>query len=228
MKITNFFFPKYCLACSNLGAWLCFSCYKQIKFKKNTCFICRKISDQGEICPLCRYQQGEKGKEWQIHSLIWVSDYDNKVLKKLIMALKYGGVKEIAKILAKLINKKIQETWPNKSAILIPVPISEKRKKVRGYNQAELIAQAIADNNPKLKLKTDLKIIKIGQQQTKKKIKNRWQKTHQFAWQGENLENQTIIIIDDVITTGATLNQAALALKEVGAKNIQAATVLRA
>lgn len=227
-KIIDFFFPKYCLACFQVGSWLCFKCYRKIKERENTCFICQKKDKEGKICSLCLYRQGEKEKTWHLNSLIWAGDYKNKVLKNLIIALKIAGVKEIAQILADLVYKKIRQTWPKQEAILIPIPISKKRKNERGYNQALLIAQTISSYSSSLILKDELKIIKIGQKQTKKKIEKRWLKNHQFIWTGEKLNNKNIIIIDDVVTSGATLNQAALALKITGAKNIKGATVLKA
>ncbi len=227
-KLIDFFFPKYCLNCHALNSWLCPTCFKKINLSQATCFICGKIKTRGEICPLCLYHQGEKEKIWLIKSLIWVGDYKNKILKNLIMALKYGGVKEIADILGSLLNQSLENTWPKQKAILVPIPISKPRKRQRGYNQAELIAQAIVNNNTNLTIKDNLKISRVGKKQTGRKIKNRWSNLNQFTWTGQTLINKSIIIIDDVVTTGATLNSAALALKKAKAKNIKAATILRA
>jgi competence protein ComFC len=227
-KLIDFFFPVYCLNCQKPGQWLCFKCASKIKISKNACFICNKFEKTGKICPFCRYKQGELAKPCLFDSFIYISSYQEKSLKKLIIALKYSGVKEIANILAKILNQKIKETWPKQKNILIPIPIQKNRKKIRGYNQTELIAQALVKNNNYLKIDNNLIIEKKGMHQTGRRIKDRFKKQNQLIWLGSSLSNKNIIIIDDVVTTGATLNSAALALKRAGAKNIKAATILKA
>jgi ComF family protein len=112
-------------------------------------------------------------------------------------------------------------TTPSYNTIIIPVPLHIKKLKWRGFNQAELIAQVVS-SNADIKINChDLIKIKHNGPQTKLKADKRRKNVHgAYRWVGKKIKNKNIILIDDVITTGATLNECAKILKKNGANEI--------
>ncbi len=106
-------------------------------------------------------------------------------------------------------------------AIIIPVPLSDRRLRTRGFNQAELMAVAITKRLPFIVENRHLKRIKhktpqakLGEEKRKKNVFNC------YSWSGKDLNGKSVILIDDVATTGATLNECARILKENGAGEV--------
>jgi competence protein ComFC len=227
-NLINFFFPKYCLNCQTINTWLCSDCFSQIKKAKTSCFLCKKTNSTGNICPLCRYYQGEKSNYWLIDQLIWCASYKQGINKKLIFALKYGAVIEIAHILSLLLKEKIENTWGNIEAELLYVPMNISQEKRRSFNQTKLIAQNLAQHKPQLNLNHNLFIKKFKQKQTNKNIKNRWDNLNEFSYDGPSLKNKDLIIVDDLVSSGATLNQIAKCLKPYQVKSIKGAVIFKA
>jgi len=238
-------FPKECLGCGQEGIWLCSSCFNKIKLKtKQECLGCKKINDFGQICQTC-------AMSYHLDGVLVAVSYDEKIIVKLIKSFKYYFIKDLAQDLAKIlisflddiisqdrINKvdltagldwhKLQQVkiLPQvilnlKNSLIIPVPLSKRRLRWRGFNQAEILARAVAENY-NLELNTG-KLIRMKHKKPQTKLGSvARQKNIQgcFAWQGENLNKQNIILIDDVVTTGATLNECAKVLKANGAGQV--------
>ncbi|MDO8659225.1 MAG: phosphoribosyltransferase family protein, partial [Candidatus Parcubacteria bacterium] len=150
-----------------------------------------------------------------------------------------------AKIFAEILYEKIIEELSDlivmenfRNIILIPIPLSKKRYRERGYNQAELICrELIKINNLRhgvdMKLEKDI-LIKPKETEHQARIENRRERLKNiigsFAIKNEKLslskiKNKNIILIDDITTTGATLNEARKVLKQNGARKIIAFTV---
>ena len=113
--------------------------------------------------------------------------------------------------------------------IIIPVPISKKRKKERGYNQSLLIARKISS---KEKIKLGDKVIskvknnntqsKLNKEERAENVKNVYKIT-----KDKEIINKNILLIDDIYTTGATLNECSRMLKQAGAKKIDVLTIAK-
>ena len=113
--------------------------------------------------------------------------------------------------------------------IIIPVPISKKRKKERGYNQSLLIARKISS---KEKIKLGDKVIskvknnntqsKLNKEERAENVKNVYKITS-----NKEIINKNILLIDDIYTTGATLNECSRMLKQAGAKKIDVLTIAK-
>lgn len=215
--ILNIVFPVKCVLCGKKEIDLCFSC----------------LSDAPPA-------ERESAK-W----IFPLYDYRHPAIKKSLWLLKYRGKKGLAKIFAEIIYDKIIEELSELSvmenfnnAILIPIPLSPKRYRERGFNQAELICQELIKINI-LRHSVDFKLesnILIKPRETKHQahIKDRNDRLknliNSFAIKnaGKNtslIKGRNIILIDDVTTTGATLNEAKKTLKKAGARKIIAFTV---
>ncbi|MBN2854559.1 ComF family protein [Patescibacteria group bacterium] len=214
--LLNLFFPITCYGCENFGTYLCEECFKTIKFqeKKTKSFNLKR----------------ENLKE-----IFIAGDYDNKLLASLITAFKYEGIKNIGDDLGRFLNF----FWDGKikiiklenkdlalrleRALIIPLPLTRARQKERGFNQSEILAKILAREFSyeiflKLKRKGRKKHqASLSEKQRLKNIKGQFflpEKERNFVL------NRDIILIDDVITTGATLNEAARILKEASAKEV--------
>lgn len=222
-RIYNFLldliFPKYCVGCEKEGYWICPACYKKIIFIKTPfCPKCNRISKMGNYCPKCK-------KDIHLKGLLIAAHYERKgVLREAIHKFKYNKIKDISKDLGSIICYPLDK-YPNfKNVVLIPVPLHRNRLAQRGFNQACLLAKEINKHYPEYKIKEKLKRVKnniaqadLPRIQRLENIKNI------FVWKGEReeLKNTIVILVDDVYTTGSTLNECARVLKEqAGAKQI--------
>lgn len=212
--ILNIVFPVKCVACGRSDSDLCVECLKNMPPAER--------ESAAWIFPLY--------------------DYRHPPLKKALWLLKYKGKKRLAIIFAEVLHNRILEELSDlfimenfRNAILIPIPLSRKRYRERGFNQAELICRALVkiDNDENFKLENN---ILTKQKDTKHQahIENRTERLRNiigsFAVKndeqnGELIKGRNIILIDDIITTGATLTEARKILKQSGAKKIIAFTI---
>ncbi len=218
--VLNLFFPKKCLGCGTADVYLCSNCVNRIKLSlNNTCFFCEKITWQGKICIECQ-------KENYLDRIISATEYKNPLVRDLIKNFKYHYVKELSQSLTQLIIKSLalcgKSSIPHNAAVL-PIPLYKIRHRTRGFNQAELLAKQIADYF-NLPLETNiLKRIISGipqanikdNEKRKENIKNVFDINPEYL-----LKEKSIILVDDVATTGATLVETARILKNAGAKEI--------
>ena len=131
--------------------------------------------------------------------------------------------------MAGLSDLSVMENFNN--AILVPIPLSPKRYRERGFNQAELICKKLIeiDQDENFRLEENV-LIKIKNTEHQVRIQDRRARLKNligsFAVKNEALvKNKNIILIDDVTTTGATLNEARKTLKQAGARKIIAFTI---
>lgn len=228
--ILDLIFPTECVGCGCEGKWLCKKCFRKLEINNfQTCFECQKYNQFGEFCHKC-------AKKYNLNGIWTAGNYENKILSKLIKDLKYKFIKTMADDLCKflsiyinnLINiSRINQTEKTpkillnfKNSLTIPVPLHKKRFHWRGFNQTEIIAKIISSNfnlsnSYKLKRIINKKPqAKLNEQNRKNNIKNC------YAWTGNNLKNKNIILLDDVVTTGSTLNECARILKNAGANEV--------
>ena len=197
-NILDLLFPITCLSCGKEGSLICPDCFSKISIKNS-------LAD---------------------NNLIICCDYNNKLVKKMVHSYKYNFVKDLSKPIGNLMTeriKKLSKYIDRDNAVLIPIPLHKKRLKWRGFNQSFLLAQEIGKN-----LKIPIEDILIREKHTlaQVKIKNAKERENNiknvFALgQSKNIKNKTIILIDDISTTGATLNECARVLKPLKPKKIR-------
>src|SRR3989339_510604 len=220
--ILDIVFPVKCLLCAKTGVDLCLECLK-------------------DAPPAER-----ESAKW----IFPLYDYRYPAIKKSLWLLKYKGRKRLANVFAEIIYDKILEELSELSimenftdAILIPIPLSAKRHRERGFNQAELICRELVKINDlrptdakalagrhgvSFTLVTDV-LIKPKNTEHQARIKDRHNRLKNiigsFAVKnGESIKGRNIILIDDILTTGATLSEAKKVLKRAGGQKIIAFT----
>ncbi len=230
--ILDLIFPRFCLGCqkemaSKQSVLICDACFGKIALNSGVqCHICGLRNTKG-TCKRCRQKTPLKG-------LLAASQYENPILKEMIHRFKYQSVESLKKPLAELIIAYIaKEFLTDKLAnsVLVPIPLTLKRKINRGFNQSELLAKEIGKflNCPVINL---LKRKKFTSPQAE--ISD-WQKRkenisgvfclstsypHFYRFRKPIKKPIKIILVDDVATSGATLEEAARVLKQAGIKEI--------
>ena len=220
-------FPRTCFNCNidlpleNQG-FLCNDCLK--KLKKPGPIICQRcgitLKDGGAHCFNCR---GTKAKLFKCSLIRSALDF-NEPSRALIHGLKYEKYINIAKFLAPLMQKTLLEN-PDflEAEYFVPVPIHKKRFKKRGFNQAEILAQELSalTNIPTLNALTRIKNTKSQTKLTKKERATNIKEAFVCS-KPKEIKKKAIILIDDVCTTGATLEECAKVLKKAGAREVYA------
>lgn len=153
--------------------------------------------------------------------------YDGE-LRQLIVLLKYNRVEALARLLAGWLALVVRET-PALAEVdaLVPVPLYPRRQRERGYNQAELLARELGRWLERPVESGWLTRVKDTPSQTGLTPAQRVENVRGAFAASAKLDRTRILLVDDVCTTGATLNACARALKRAGAASVQAATVAR-
>ena len=194
--ILDLIFPINCLGCGQPGDFICFNCFEKIPL--NT--------------------------EPPLNNLLIVSYYQSPLIKQLIHRYKYDFVKSLVRPLGTLMAKKL--TQQNiKDLILVPIPLHPKRLRWRGFNQAQELSLVISKklnipiiNNLLIRKKHPLPQAKIDNlKQRRVNIKDSFQINSSFK---DNLKNKNIILIDDISTTGATIEECTKILKSLKPKAV--------
>ncbi len=203
----HFFFPIHCIGCKTPKTYVCEQC-------------------------LLRIEKPHQNLPTWVHALF---SYKNKLIRRSIWLLKYKGIYGVAKIYGPYLYENIIEDHAEKltttSILLVPIPLGPSRMRERGYNQSLLIAKAIlaCDNNSFMKLETT--VLKrndggIRQSHIKKRQIRLTNTTGNFYIANpEKITGAHVVIVDDVVTTGATLKEARKILLEAGAKKVSAYTI---
>lgn len=215
-------FPIFCLGCHKEETWLCQSCFSKIKPDKNqTCPKCQRKTVSGRLCKVC-------SAAFKLEGVVIASSYKNELLKSAIHVFKYRFAKELVVPLSQLLIHALENNFSFlakapwlKNTILVPIPLHKRRFNWRGFNQAELLARSVGKKFglPVLRL---LKKIKNTTPQTQLNILERHEniKGAFLCKNGDLIFNKTVILVDDVFTTGATLEECAKTLLPFKPKEI--------
>ena len=237
-KLTNLvldlLFPRQCVGCKQADTWLCQKCFNLISPKKfQSCYICQKPSRYGDTC------DKHKNSPRQLDRLLISCHYSgNPLLKKAIKNLKYHLHPEdisekLGKILSQTLNKNL--TIPNRDLVLIPVPLHKKRLKERGFNQADLLLHEISRYQQPANLpagrqasnqltRTKHTVSQVKSKSRQKRLENL---KDAFTVNQKLSPHKTYILVDDIATTGSTLEECCQALKTNGARNVWGLVIAR-
>ena len=194
------------------------------------CGVCGKIDNKG-ICNKCLLKlmtlaENRIMDQWEteknFHQLIYIFKYEG-MIRKIILDYKFNEKSYIYETFVNFILKdeKIFKKLQTYDTI-IPVPISKTRMKERGYNQSFLIAKALGnklnihiEKNCLVKTKNVIEQSKLNREERKQNIQNVYELKNK-----QILNNRKILLIDDIYTTGNTINECSKILKQANPKGI--------
>lgn len=218
-RFLDLFYPAQCIFCGNFSdCYVCSLCLDQIIIlENNACSLCGRLNKFSQFCPDCR--QNAKVK---LDGLIVCTKYDDTKIKELIYKLKYQGLSILAKPIAQIYYKKLAlSNIDLNSYLFIPVPLHPKRSRRRGFNQSELICRELGKiagikSKDILQRTTDTP----SQTQFKKRQREINVKNAFRVKSKETIRGRAVFLVDDISTTGSTLNECAKVLKKKGAKEV--------
>lgn len=211
-EVFNIIAPFECLGCQKEGTLICSGCAKGLSSLPPRCYSCGRLDEVWQTCKACR-------KGTPIHRLWAVTKYEG-LAKELIHRLKFERAGSAATSLARLLAEKCEVT---NETIVTFVPTSGARARQRGYDQSALVAKELAS---RLQCPYVPCLVRIGHQRQvgqaravrKRQMEGAFRPINQTAFRQKN-----ILLIDDVLTTGATCEAAAHVLRQAGAGRINAA-----
>jgi len=201
--LLDLFFPQTCVGCGTDGILLCLACSGSIVLEP-------------QLIQLAGLNQ-----------TIVTTDYQDKLIQKLIKQFKYYNLPQLAAPLAEVLIATLEQQSSLTPYVIVAVPLHSKRQRQRGYNQSFLLAQCIADHFG-WPLITEIQRVRNTEHQAgldrAKRLKNLDQAFH---YTGGTLESKHLLIIDDVVTTGTTLQSIAGVLQIAHPASITALAVAR-
>ncbi|MDQ5886180.1 MAG: competence protein ComFC [Patescibacteria group bacterium] len=218
-KIVAFIAPHNCLSCSYEGSLLCADCMSELgSLTPDRCFRCNRQSPSSKTCPACR----------RVSTLnhVWIRSEYKGVPKELVQKLKFERAIAVADVIAEAMTKVLPTDIVE--CVLVPIPTATTRKRQRGYDQSVMIARRISRL---ANLPMQQHLVRTGQtrQVGSKKVDRISQLAGAYrVVHGEKLSGKQVILVDDVLTTGATLESAARILREAGVKQVNALVFARA
>jgi ComF family protein len=208
----NLLFPPYCIGCGREGNYICGRCARELAFiSPPVCRLCGRPLLPDGCCPGCI------GEQSLVDGIRAPFLFDGLV-RHAVHELKYRNLRSIATVLAAFLFEYLQEN-PVPGDTLVPVPIHRKRCRERGYNQSFLLAQELhrLSGLPLI----DNCLFRTGYIAPQAKTTSVTQRLSNisgaFACTNNNLKGKNVILVDDVSTSGATMNACAAALKSAGA-----------
>lgn len=218
-SILDLIFPKRCVWCRRLGSYLCENCFSKIEYiEKPICPVCQRQAIGGKTHPGCQKRLGLDG-------LVVAARY-NGAVKKAIAKVKYRWEYDIGKLLADLIGNCIWKFDLPKDAVLVPVPLHLRRKRWRGFNQAEILTSLLCKRFGVDSAYVLKRVIDTGSQVGLSKDERLKNIQGAFALLDKTkVSGLDFILVDDVYTSGATLSECAKVLKRAGAKSVWAMAV---
>lgn len=228
--VFDLIFPKRCVGCRKTGAYLCSNCFAQIEvFQQYMCPMCLRSSIAGETHPSCITMHGLDG--------ISCGVVYKGVIKKLLFRFKHAPyLSNLGTTIGKLATETLSQNELFMRVlylqpIVVEVPLSSQKLKSRGYNQAEILARQVATEFklpfiPKMLIQVRPANFqrKLNKLQRFKNVENI------FELNSKNrklINKKTVLLVDDLATTCATLRECAKVLKRNGAKKVYGVTFAR-
>lgn len=221
-------FPKFCIGCKKEGFHICSSCRSKMQINYYPfCPACKSKIIASQKCP---------HHKSAIKFCLSPFSYDNILIKNLIHDFKYLFIKSIGPELARFQIETIQKSAffsqiknNPENFLLVPVPLHKKRLAWRGFNQSGVLAKKISDEL-QIDIFSGLKRIKNTLPQIDMTDKEQRQENIKNAFtcdKSKTIKGKTVILIDDMVTTGATLEECAKALKKSDTKEVWALTLAK-
>jgi ComF family protein len=222
--VIDFAAPRYCLVCGELieskkadNPYLCLKCEDSIAYAPDSRVILARIRDSFG---------SENTFVDRANSLIYLKE--NSGVMELIYNMKYGGIRNIGTVLGKKLGKVLIKENNTDYDLIHPVPIHFVRQRERGFNQSFYIAKGISEVINVPIYTKNLFRTEYTQTQTMLNHKERATNMLNKFDSVKSLQKQKLLLVDDVITTGATINNCAKSAKAAGASIVGAASLVLA
>jgi ComF family protein len=228
----GFFFPRLCLTCrSPLGDahWLCDACDTKL----------RETNVERDACPCCAENFNLRvcacgtsmAIAYPFESMVSLFDFDPPV-RTIVHEIKYGGSKRLGYAMGMRYYALIPPEFLATMHAVVPVPLHRIRRMQRGYNQAEYIARGIIAGCNGLEYLPDVLVRKRWTKSQTKLTKERRRENMDGAFRvppskRDMLHDKNIILVDDVVTTGATVSACAQALVDAGCGVVRVLSLAR-
>jgi competence protein ComFC len=218
----DWIFPPDCGGCGKPGQRWCSVCDAKAQVLTGTlCSFCGQPSSDGSTCSSCVV-------DTPIYTTIrGVYIYKDEI-REALHSLKYKNNLGISSIFAeRCANYLVGQKWA--IDLVVPVPLGKERKKERGFNQAAMIAYPLAlfcglsySSKALIRSKETVTQIELSAEKRRQNVKGA------FCASTNGVAEKNILVVDDIITTGSTMNECAIALKLAGAKAVYGISVARA
>ena len=209
--------PPECIICKTENYMLCYDCRPQYIFQtESRCYLCNKLTKSYCVCSSCRSRSALR-RVW------WLAEYES-FIKELIFGMKYLRKRSYAREFGELLAD--HAPYFNQPTLIVPLPTASRRVRQRSYDQAVLLAQSFAQARrlplrQVLRRKNQADQIGLSRQARFKQMEKA------FGIRDVSLKGRSVLLVDDVLTTGASLESAARLLRKHGAKHVDAAVVAR-
>ena len=220
-------YPNLCVICSegDCPSKICADCKKDLPLisTQDHCILCKGNTDTiTQICSACLAHPPSWTK-------IACGFKFQKVGRDLLVRFKYSGHHYLLPLIVDFMEQAHREQALPKADFIIPVPMHPLKKFFRGWNQTELLAKEFAKRHPESTFIQALKRPRLTRPQASLNRRQRLKSSkHLFSLRNsEILKGGTILLIDDVLTTGATLNACCYALEKAGVHQINILTAAR-
>jgi len=219
--LLDLLFPPRCVGCRQMGAWLCASCLAQAaRVDGPVCEHCGRPFLARGPCPACAGQDDALQR-------VRAPFFFEGPIQRAVHELKYRGRRVLAGPLGELLADCLRGLgWP--AAAIVAVPLHPRRESARGYNQSALLAQEVA-----VRVGWPLQDRGLARQRdTRPQVGLDGPARHDnvrgaFRWTAPSPPPAQVLLLDDVYTTGATLESCAQALRAAGAQEIRGLTLAR-
>jgi competence protein ComFC len=219
MSLLDFLFPKHCIECKAFGSYLCSTCFSYVTFTETGfCVVCQKAAIGGLTHPICKTSLTIDG--------VFSSLNYKGVVKKLVYKFKYQPYLTSLKPLLieffyeGLIQKELCYKLLQHEVVLVPIPLHSSKFRKRGYNQAVLLADGLGQKldipvwDMLERIKQTKTQVGLLQRERSENIKGAFGLRKIYTKKVKGLS--IVFLVDDVVTSGATLKEAAKVLKRAG------------
>jgi ComF family protein len=219
-NLLDLLFPSVCCACGK----------RLVQQEEVLCFRCRSILPKTQYLSSTENELKDRflGRLPLKHALAALNYHKSGMAQKLLHALKYKGRTEIGEMFGRQMGDLIHAfEIGTEIDLIIPVPLHPKKLRKRGYNQSEFFAKGISEITGITGVPTAVRRIKHGESQTGKSREMRWKSVSDAfcVAEGYDLGNKHILLVDDVVTTGATIEACGARLMEKDVKTISVAAM---
>ncbi len=212
-------FPPHCVVCRRVGEWFCAACRAQVQpILPPICERCGRPLHH-EQCPYCRDEPP------QIDGLRAVAFFEG-ALRQAIHAFKYQYRPELASPLGAMLSQYLLD-HPLPVDTIMPVPLHTERERTRGYNQSRLLAEELGLHTHLRLWYNGIERIRYTQPQVELDLQQRRENVHGAFRAVPETSGARVLLIDDVCTTGATLEACSIALKQQGARTVWGLSLAR-